>query len=600
MLASLLLSHSLAVTLIMAEPPLFTSSVSPSAPPEPLLESPPAPIAALQAARVRHLLPLLAPYPLCALCLLRLCNVRSPDAYTSHSLPALREQLLALCPELPSQPPAVCFTCLNVLLGLRERMAEVVATERYAEYNFSSLWFTLSLPVTLLLRHLALSSHLLASHLQLSHDSTALPVADVKDAMRTLLAHVLPTLISIPLLPAASPSPHSIELQLLWSAPTTSDEERLMERHTREIERRQRKKRYRVSDVMTVSNVLQAMPHVTTQQANTLLYSYFQQPTPPQAAKSDADGAVRRLVCGEAAVLAFQLHRVPVLLIGNYIKHSRAISQSPWTISSDGTPPAPVSPSAGSATAASAATPATVRPKSRITATSVEEELTRHLLPYFVCSGHRFSSSGREDLDVRMLGEGRTFVLEISDAKHVPAEEDAAVWAAMERALNDGSESVEVRGVRLCSKAEFAAMKAGVETKSKRYRAIVHSIGALSEAALAPLRALTFPLTVQQRTPIRVLHRRSAMTRAKLLLSVQWSVINAHWLQLDIVTSAGMYVKEWVHGDRGRTAPSLSSLLGSLCECVQLDVMELLHSGVNGVGDSSQSTIADEEEVKSE
>ena len=584
----------------MAELSLSASSAPPplpSVPPDPEPEPSAAkPIAALQANRVRTLLPLLTDYPLCTFCLLRLCNVRNPDVYTSHTPHFLRQQLLALCPQLPSQPPPVCFTCLNVLVGLKERMvAEVVATQRYAEYEFSSMWFSLSLPPTLMLRQVALSSHLLASHPQLSKHSATLPTADVKEITRALLEHVLPTVTSVRLLTVASTSPHSIELQLLWSAATTADEGRLMERHTPEVERRQRKKRYRASDVVTVNNVLQAVPQITTQQANTLFHSYFQQPPAAEEAKAAEAGPLVRAECAEAAVLSFKLYRAPVTVMGNYIKHSRAISQTPWNVESEELPPAPTPPTAAPASASSTSL---VRPKSRITATSVEEELARYLLPHFICSSHRFSSSGREDLDVRMLGEGRTFVLELLDAKRVPADEDAVVWLAMERALNSGSECVEVRGVRLCSKAEWTAMKAGVETKCKRYRAIVHSTAALTDATLAPLTALTFPLTVQQRTPIRVLHRRSAMTRVKLLHGLEWHRINAHWLQLDIVTSAGMYVKEWVHGDRGRTVPSMTSLLGSLCECVQLDVTELLHDGIDGVvelaDDSKASTTVDD------
>ena len=557
-------------------------------PPDPPPETPhAASIAALRAPRVLTLLATLAPYPICTYCLLRLCNVRSPDAYASHSPSALRQQLAALCAQLPVQPPALCFSCLNVLVELNERLAEVVSSARYADYHFSSLWFSLSLPATLLLRQHALSAHIVASHPQLANDSAILPTADLKDITRALLAHTLPSLVSTPLLTAASQSPHSIELQLQWSAASTVDEQRLVERHTHEIERRQRKKRYRASDVITVNNVLQAVQLVTPQQATALFDSYFQQPE-------------RQLVSNEAAVLSFQLYRAPVLLMGNYIKLSRAISQSPWTVDSEDAPDAALAPPADSIDDGTSATntAALVRPKSRITATSVEEELTRHLLPPFHCASHRFSSSGREDLDVRMLGDGRTFVLEIVDAKRVPAAEEASVWTEMERAVNGGSESVKVLGVRLCSKAEFAAMKAGVETKCKRYRAIVHSAAALDDAALAPLAALSFPLSVQQRTPIRVLHRRSALTRAKVLHGVEWRRINAHWLQVDLVTSAGMYVKEWVHGDRGRTVPSLSSLLGSLCECVQLDVTELLHDGVEAVKDTGTSTTAMEQSSK--
>lgn len=36
---------------------------------------------------------------------------------------------------------------------------------------------------------------------------------------------------------------------------------------------------------------------------------------------------------------------------------------------------------------------------------------------YFVCSDSRFSSSGREDVDVRMLGKGRPFAVELINAR---------------------------------------------------------------------------------------------------------------------------------------------------------------------------------------
>ena len=224
-LSAVLLNHSLS---IMAEPLLSNadSAALPSVPPP---EPPPAPLAALQASRVRSLLPLLAPHSICTLCLLRLCNVRNPDAYTSQSLPSLRQQLQELCPELPPQPPAVCFTCLNTLVGLRERLVELLASERYAQYEFTSLWYTLSLPATLLLRHAALSAHVLASQPTQSPtttDAAALPAADIKDILRFLLAHILPTLTTTPLLPAASFSPHDIELQLVWTAPSTAAEQR--------------------------------------------------------------------------------------------------------------------------------------------------------------------------------------------------------------------------------------------------------------------------------------------------------------------------------------------------------------------------------------
>ena len=46
-------------------------------------------------------------------------------------------------------------------------------------------------------------------------------------------------------------------------------------------------------------------------------------------------------------------------------------------------------------------------------------------------------------------------------------------------------------------------------------------------------------------------------------------------VQLDLVTQAGTYVKEFCHGDFGRTVPSVGSLLGCSADILQLDVLDL-------------------------
>jgi len=45
--------------------------------------------------------------------------------------------------------------------------------------------------------------------------------------------------------------------------------------------------------------------------------------------------------------------------------------------------------------------------------TSVQEEIAKPILPYFRPKDYKFHSGGREDIDVRMLGDGRPFVLEL-------------------------------------------------------------------------------------------------------------------------------------------------------------------------------------------
>lgn len=44
---------------------------------------------------------------------------------------------------------------------------------------------------------------------------------------------------------------------------------------------------------------------------------------------------------------------------------------------------------------------------------------------------------------------------------------------------------------------------------------------------------------------------------------------------LDIVTQAGTYIKELVHGEFGRTEPSISSLINMEIDIAALDVMNI-------------------------
>lgn len=41
---------------------------------------------------------------------------------------------------------------------------------------------------------------------------------------------------------------------------------------------------------------------------------------------------------------------------------------------------------------------------------------------------------------------------------------------------------------------------------------------------------------------------------------------------IDIVTQAGAYIKELIHGEFGRTQPSISTILGQKIDIVALDV----------------------------
>lgn len=82
-------------------------------------------------------------------------------------------------------------------------------------------------------------------------------------------------------------------------------------------------------------------------------------------------------------------------------------------------------------------------------------------------------------------------------------------------------------------------------------------------------------LEIDQKTPIRVLHRRSSSVRKKVIHSISVDIINPHFLIVDLVASAGTYIKEFIHGDLGRTKPNFASLIDSSADILQLDVLDI-------------------------
>jgi tRNA pseudouridine synthase 10 len=107
---------------------------------------------------------------------------------------------------------------------------------------------------------------------------------------------------------------------------------------------------------------------------------------------------------------------------------------------------------------------------------------------------------------------------------------------------------------------------------------------------------IDFPLTIQQRTPVRVLHRRCNMIRERKVICANAIRIDDHHFRLEISTQAGTYVKEFVYGDFGRTIPSVSSIMGCKTNLLKLDCegIEIPLSpssmDINGGGSSSSTT----------
>ncbi|PPR97605.1 hypothetical protein GOBAR_AA23066 [Gossypium barbadense] len=96
----------------------------------------------------------------------------------------------------------------------------------------------------------------------------------------------------------------------------------------------------------------------------------------------------------EPCHLVYLCYRTHIYLCGRYLKYSRNVSQTRWIIDEE-----------------------------RMGEASVEEIIGSNILPMCRGDNYKFHAAGREDIDVRMLGSGRPFLLEIQNARQVPSKE---------------------------------------------------------------------------------------------------------------------------------------------------------------------------------
>lgn len=132
-----------------------------------------------------------------------------------------------------------------------------------------------------------------------------------------------------------------------------------------------------------------------------------------------------------------------------------------------------------------------------------------------------------------------------------------------------------VRDLQVVSKDATSVLKHGEEDKQKCYVAVCWSRDDITDGKLSRLAAIR-DLTLHQKTPIRVLHRRPLATRERTIHGLSARLLSAddrHHFLLFLKTQAGTYIKEFVHSDFGRTTPSLGELLNTECDILQLDVL---------------------------
>ncbi|KAI3464747.1 hypothetical protein Pfo_021410 [Paulownia fortunei] len=226
--------------------------------------------------------------------------------------------------------------------------------------------------------------------------------------------------------------------------------------------------------------------------------------------------------------LIFQCYRTSIYVGGRYLKYSRNVSQTRWIIGDE-----------------------------RKGEASIEEIVGGNILPMCQGDSYKFHAAGREDIDVRMLGTGRPFLVEIQNARQFPSD---MLIKDMEKKINSlESKFVKVKNLKVLGSQGWELMREGEAEKQKQYAALVWIPRPLNNDDVQTLSSLK-DMQILQKTPIRVLHRRSPLEREKIIhwMKIERIAGNSQYFLLHLCTQAGTYIKEFVHGDLGRTHPSLT------------------------------------------
>ncbi|XP_066146067.1 tRNA pseudouridine synthase Pus10 isoform X2 [Euwallacea fornicatus] len=236
----------------------------------------------------------------------------------------------------------------------------------------------------------------------------------------------------------------------------------------------------------------------------------------------------------------------PVYLGGRYLKFKRNVGQTPWVI--DGV---------------------------SVAEHNVQEILFEAISNVlgFSKSNMTFTTSGREDIDVRMLGQGRPFYIKIDNPRN--RQFSSEQLQEIERQVIKSKMAAVIK-LQPVFASNLKKIKCGEASKKKTYRALCKTTAPNIKDVISIINKQNGELKISQITVMRVLHRRTLMVREKAIYKMKATEILGHDLfELEVITQAGTYVKEFVHGDFERTYPSITSLVGYPTDLVALDCIDI-------------------------
>ncbi|XP_011876849.1 PREDICTED: putative tRNA pseudouridine synthase Pus10 [Vollenhovia emeryi] len=473
----------------------------------------------------------------CLRCCFRLAGFRTPECYCDPFEFAGQSNYADIRDDTSAEE-APCIVCLGVLQDKAQENVVTKIAEKVEGKNYDCTTFTcaLTVPVSMKLRE-----HILYAYMSKEidiHESTLntlkARLQSVKDIWKSFMMPKLEQAMG-KRADLSTPSPFLIEIFL-----TYVDDEAIFKKLINKQKGGSKPKKRKSNDnKLSRKNVDILLIDMTDEQ----LMCHF---TIPQIV-SKTFVRVDNILCSHGSIF----------IGGRYNKLSRKLSQTPWFINGE-----------------------------KKVETSVQDLLCNPIAETVRAESIKFLSSGREDVDVRNIYDGRPFAVELLNPRMTNITSE--LLAGLTDSINQSTKQVQITSsLKVLSRLDLKKLKEGENVKTKFYRALCVCRGA--SGGLPQLEHLNQLKNVRiiQRTPVRVLHRRPLSPRARVVYEMRARWAKPHELKellrtaaestdaffvLDVRTQAGTYVKEFVHGDFGRTKPSLCDFLKTEVDIVALDV----------------------------
>ncbi len=114
------------------------------------------------------------------------------------------------------------------------------------------------------------------------------------------------------------------------------------------------------------------------------------------------------------------------------------------------------------------------------------------------------------------------------------------------------------------------------EASEKVYKAIIEFDRNVSDEELEAVEKTFANAVVHQQTPLRVLHRRADLVREKHIYEAKIKRLTPNRAEMRIRCQGGLYIKELITGDEGRTDPCVAKIVNAEAKPLELDVLNVV------------------------